>query len=267
MNATLRTHRFIEKNSEIFSKLSRSQKLYYLGSFFAVLSICWWLTPFKDVFVATTATWMIFWFAAVASDILSVYQKVWDTILGKAVLLLSYALLTNFAYGISSQVVNGIVKFQSNALIYAINYVAVMLTPLFIFISTYLIFLALILCSQLYWFFVITTEIFKKNRFFAGVMPDRIESYPKATFAVRTLAFIVILSAAWGFRPYIAPRYASFLENSTANFIYSFEASKYTRCKIPEDTKGIHINDNEIVVVKKDNDNYTFTPLKCTPLL
>lgn len=262
-----RLQMLMEKHFNLCGRLNKSQKLYYFGALFAALSGIGWFIPVKGVFLVAVAIWMVLWCAAVATDILAVYQKVWDTILGKAVLLLVYALLTNFAYAIASQMVNDIVQYQSASLVYAINYVAVMLTPLFIFVSTYLTFLALLICSQIYWFFAIATELIRKHRYVAGVIPETVVNFPKATFAVRTLAFVMILSAAWGFRPYIAPRYYDFLKSSTASFIYNFEASRYSRCQLPANAKAIPVIESEIVIVEKNNDDYSFKAVKCIPIL
>jgi len=131
-----KARKFYDKNQILCSKLNRSQKFYYFGFVFGLLAAFWYVTPFSKIYFSVFITAGLLLSCGVASDILIVYKKVWETNIGKGLILVIYAAATNFAYALSSQIVNEIVTFESSKLIYSINLVAVMLLPLFILAFT-----------------------------------------------------------------------------------------------------------------------------------
>lgn len=135
--------KFLIKNERLCENLNRSQKFYYFGILFSLLAVFWWLTPLKDIYLTALFTAAILLTFAVISDILIVYGKLWGTHIGKGFVLIFYAAATNLAYALASQLVNEVVRYESANLVYATNFVAVMLIPLFILASTFIIFFVL----------------------------------------------------------------------------------------------------------------------------
>ena len=86
----------------ISEKLNRSQLFYLAGIVFGVLATFWYLTPFYDIFRTAFLASGTLLMCALISDLLIIYKKVWDTIIGKGCLLLVYAASTNVAYAIAN---------------------------------------------------------------------------------------------------------------------------------------------------------------------
>src|SRR5690606_14417751 len=120
--------------------------------------------------------------SGVVSDILFVYTKVWGTTIGKALLLLLYALATTVAHAFAAQIVNEVVGYESPMLSNAVTFVAILLVPLFIFFFTCLIFLFVSIVSQFYLLIVTHAEYIKNNECFKSIIPVNLERYPIRTF-------------------------------------------------------------------------------------
>lgn len=263
----LRVKEFFENSGTICAALNRSQKLYFFGVVFCVLSAFWYVTPFEQVFLAALVTCGVLLTFGVISDLLYVYKIVWDSLLGKAVILLSYAFSTNLAYALSARVLNEIVKFDSDNLVYATNFVAVLLVPLFIVATSYIIFMLFFLFGQLYLMFAMGADQIKSIKCFSGMLPEKIELYPIATFVIRIFAFPAVLGFVWGVSRHAAPVYENFVEKTASDFIYLLEAKSYTGCQVSKNERAIKINDDQIIVVRKIDGTVTFSPQACVPVL
>lgn len=76
---------------KILSKLNRSQKLFFWGILIIIYSFLWY--PFwQKAWLYTLFLGIFLLFLGVVSDILFIYNKVWATSIGKAFLLIIYAL-------------------------------------------------------------------------------------------------------------------------------------------------------------------------------
>ncbi|MDN3517495.1 hypothetical protein QWY84_07740 [Aquisalimonas lutea] len=200
------------------------------------------------------------------SDILVVYSKVWATTLGKALLLLLYALSTTAAYALAAQLVNEVVAFETSMLDNAVVFVAILLVPIFVFISTYVLFALVFLFGQLYLILVAHADVLKHDECFKSVVPKNLERYPFKTLAARAIIYPVALGFLWGSASHMLPRYGSFIETSAASFIYHLEAVRFSRCSnVPIGAKVIPVNDTEIIVVRWSDGEYSFEPMACDP--
>jgi hypothetical protein len=256
-----------EKNQALCGKLNRSQKCYYFGFVFGVFALFWYFTPFTDIFKSAFIVAGLLLTCAVASDILIIYKKVWETNIGKGFVLVLYAAATNFAYALSTQVVNEILTFESSKLIYSINLVAVMLLPLFVLAFTYLAFAVIFIFGQFYMLIVAHAEQLKSDECLKSLIPEKVEPYAFRTFLVRFFVFPLVFGFYWSISGHTMPAYGSFVESTTKAFIYNLEAKKFSRCELLLGQKAIEINDKEIVVVEKLNGKYVFTPKYCSPIL
>lgn len=255
------------KNERLCENLNRSQKFYYFGILFSLLAAFWWLTPFNDIFLAGLFSAGLLLTIAVISDILSVYKKIWGTNIGKGFILVLYAGATNLAYAISTQIINEIVKYESVKLVYATNFVAVMLIPFFIVAATFVVFFILFMFGQFYILLAVHAEQLQSSRCLRGIVPSNIEKYPYRTFLVRFIVFPSVLGFYWGIAGNVVPPYTKFIESKTQAFIYFLEAKLYSRCSLENGYRAISINDKEVIAVRKNNFEYSFEPQLCIPKL
>ena len=259
--------KFIAFSSHLCAKLNRSQKYFYIGTLFFILTLTlYFLIPIKD--------WLILWkltsailFFGVISDLLLIYNKVWNTNIGKGIILIIYAFTTNLAYTFSSMVINDIVKFQSSAFTYSLNFVAVMFIPILLLLLSTLIFGILFVLSQLYMMVILLIQNWKPHKCFSDMLPKKIENYPFATFTARIIIYTYVFTTLNFFGSKMVPSYGIMIDKATKFYIYHFEAKTYSRCKLEKLQKVIEINDQEVVIVEKTNQGYIFKSEICMPVL
>ncbi|WP_159070095.1 hypothetical protein [Neisseria animaloris] len=194
-----------------------------------------------------------FFFLGVISDTLVIYNKIWSTLIGKAFLLIIYALGTTIAYGLSGQIVNEIIQFDTSAMTRTINFVAILLIPLFIFIILAIIFVIL------GYFYILFIQLIKDLK-----IKIKLEYYPWWTFTIRFISYILVFSFTFTLLTNLLPSYSKFLKDYTSAFIYYVESVRFSRCKnIPLNTRVLPINENEIITIRKTKDGYIFNPMAC----
>lgn len=255
------------KTQDLCERLSRSQKFYFFGVVFTFIALFCYITPFEPAFFSVFITAGALFSFGAASDILLVYKKIWDTVIGKGLVLIIYAAATNVSYALASQVVNEIVAFESSKLIYATNFVAVMLIPLFALVFISAIFAVIFIFGQFYMLFITYADLLKKDKCLAKLIPQNVESHPVASFVARLIIFPTVLGFYWSISANAMPAYSNLIEDSAKAFIYNLEARKFSRCRLKEDQRAIPINDKEIVIAEKKGESYLFTPMLCTPKL
>ncbi|UUS65874.1 MULTISPECIES: hypothetical protein [unclassified Acinetobacter] len=246
-----------QKIEGIFQQLNRSQKFYLIGCVLALNTFFWYLMPTNDFFKISLFLLSVCWAGGITSDFLYCYHKAWGTILGKVILVAIYALLTNITYGFADQLVNHIVGYESNGLNRVTSFVAIMIIPIVFILVTFIVFLLLIFLSQFYMMYV----IWAKER------DDLKESYSVWSCAARFLIYPFIFMLLFTFGDKYKDKYSNFISEMAQSYIYAFEAKKFSRCITPKDSKVIAVSSDEIILVTKKDDNYSFVPMLCDPIL
>lgn len=225
------------------------------------------LLPFETMRISFIGG-VIFWGAlGVINDFISLYKKIWDTLIGKASILIIYALLTNFSLALSSQVINSIIQVEPGKLIYSVSFLSILTIPLLIF-SISSVFLGIfIIFWQFYFFAMLFLKDLRKEPALAPLFSEEKKEYVMLTLFVRGLYILIALSFLYGLFQSFGKSYDKFVTEKTKSFIYNFEAYSKSRCIIARDEKAIHLNDKEIVIVKKVDDSYSFTLKACKPII
>lgn len=256
-----------EKLGAICEKFNRSQRFYLLGFVFGALAAFWYFTSFNDIFLTALVASGIFLTFGIVSDLLLLYKVVWETIVGRGMLLLLLGFATNLAYSVSSRLVNELVKFDTSSLIYTVNLVAFLLVPVFIFIATSVVFTLVLIVGQFYLMLTIYSEQFRNSRCIGALVPQTKENYPGVTFVARIIAFPVVLGFLIGSGKVVSPTYVSFVEKTASAFIFHVDSDRYSRCEVSLYERVIKVNDEEIIAVKDTQIGIIFEPRECVPII
>jgi hypothetical protein len=260
-----KSNNLVEKCRFICTQLNRSQKFYFFGLLSFVNVLVSYFLPFPDLLRASLTLSIILVYAGVFSDILIIYNKVWETSIGKGVLLLIFSLCVSFSYAFATQLINETVKFDTSKVVHSITFTSALLLPFLLILITYIVFAALFLLSQFYFVIVSFVSGLKDDSCLGGMIPKNIEKYPYKTFWVRMIIYPIAFGAVWGIAGALSPMYVNKLSNLTKEFVYFFDAKTYSRCIQGKGERVITVNDKEIVIVKKENDLITFEPKACKP--
>lgn len=255
-----------EKILTKFVELSRSQRFYAASLYLIPFWACSLLLPFETMTTSFLLGLVILGMMGVISDVLALYSKIWSYLLGKGAILVIYAMLTNFAFSLSSQAVNSIIGVEPTSLVYSISFVSILTIPILISLCTIVLLGALFLFGQFYMIFSIFAKDLKKIPALAPFFPEKSEPYTIITLVVRFVYFGVTLSLLLILLINFFPTYDKFVTSRASAFIYNFEAYSSSRCELEDNEKAIPINDSELVKVRKlSEENYKFELQRCIP--
>lgn len=258
---------FVNFNKSIWSKFSRSQKIYYVGFWLGIFTFLGYLSKANPSFQIWSLLTVSVVLCGVLSDLLFIYNKIWNTKIGKGLILVAYALLVNFTYAASSQAISKVIGFNSESMVYTLNFVSILSIPFTVIEISFIVFSRLVVYTPALAMILIT--ILTLVHLIAPKLTETI-TYNKAlgnyfiTFIfVRLAAYSMTFGVTTGINSTILPMYDIYATKITKDFIYKFEAKEQTRCKLEKGQKAIEVNEKEIIVVNTINDELTFKPQLC----
>lgn len=162
--------------SQGFAKLSFAQKLYLIALILA----------FSSDLMGVVAVIAVI---AMAIEFWPVSERVWHSLAGKAVLLLFYAIIANFALGWSGAIVNEVVGVSASHLDYTHNLAILLYMPAWFLMVSAIVLLALQLIIPIYLVLIFLLKPL-------GVKSLRLTSHTsfrKTTFMIRIVLATVVL--------------------------------------------------------------------------
>ncbi len=174
-----------DKLNNIWSSLSRVQKLY----FSALLALIFWA-----LFGNTEHFFFLFLsgalgLVALAIEVLPRFTWLWNSLFGKGLLLIIYAVVANFALVFSNQIINQVVGIDPSELFYTQSITALLTAPLWIMIVSLFLMLIYLLLLNVTLLSLALLRLFKLN---LEQFAQR-EAFPLTTILVRLIIAPVII--------------------------------------------------------------------------
>jgi len=222
----------------------------------------------KPLLGSETAKGLLFlflalWTIAISYDFLALYKKVYETILGKAVLLILFSFCANIAIALSSQIVNGVVGVDPSKFPHAIAFLSILTIPFFIVAGFGI--LSIVLVMAIPFFMIVHTLPDEKSKevFFPGLISKETIPYPKTTRFVQLTSFVVFFGAVYSWSTMSTKIYETFLTDTAQSFIYQFEMYPKAPCSIDSTNRIAFLGDEMILVASKNNAVVTFKLQEC----
>jgi hypothetical protein len=164
-----------------------------------------------------------------------------------------------------ARMVNQVVEFESASLVYSPHFAAMILAPLYLLYAITFISVLGLLASIVRW--LVITPIRTRSEAVKGWFGK-----PASTIDTNSPIMQFFGYAIFAFSLSVVLGYQDKIRDAakivTAEFIYRLEATKYSRCTLPEGARAIMVNDEEMVFVKRaDNFEVVFKPGLCEPKL
>ena len=281
---------------------------------------------------------------AMARELWSLFTKIWDTMFGKSIVLVMYAIVANFTLSLSAQKINIIVGVAPSELIYTQGLTTLMMLPFWILLLSVLALTFVFVGAQFKSLFFGLLRILRLHH----IKPENKEHFSGIFLLIRLIILpLVIMTLAQGLTWYsqkihiqnlsfditdllskeqkinleaekhdakkelsaeleaefgteldssaitviesqlevseedvaaavkeIAPEEAkvfrlggdidlssselTLFDRAIASFVYHFEAFEFSRCKIAKTERAVPLNENDILVVEKDNSDIGF---------
>ena len=183
-------------------------------------------------------------------ELWGLFLRIWETMAGKSVVLVFYAIIANISLALAGQKVNQLTGVEPGSLIYTQGFVTMMLLPLWIFTFSLIAMVCILLLSQLWILFIGVLKLFRVHHAQLTIN----EHYPVWFLFARIILLPSVLYAlAIG-----VDAYAKQLNYQPANSnMFSQIASEIIRETNSEDGDGVNVGiklelEEEFSQMKKD---------------
>ena len=206
---------------------------------------------------------LAFWVIAIAYDLIALYKKTYETVLGKALLVLLFSLCANMAIVLSSQVVNHIAGVDPSKFPHTITLLSILTIPFFIAAGFGI--LSIVLFIAIPFFMMIHTLPDKKAKavFFPGLTSAETIPYPRTTRIIQLLSFAVFCGLVYSSSQKSAKSYETFLTETAQSFLFQFEMYAKSPCTVSNGSRIAFLGDGKILVGSKSNAVVTFQVQEC----
>ncbi len=206
---------------------------------------------------------LVFWISAICYDLISLYKKIYSSVLGKGFLLILFSLCTNFAIVLSSQLVNDISGVDPSKFPHTIALLAILSIPFFIAAGFGILYFGLLLASPLLLMFHSLPDDKAREVIVPGYCANPIIPYQKTTRIIQFLSFAVFCGVIFGVSKKVLQSYEIFLSDTARSFLYQLEMYPKMPCSIEPGNRAAFISDDKILLGKKSPEGILFKVRDC----
>ncbi len=248
-----------------YSRLNVSQKLHlnyillfiYTYVIFLVLS-------YGQIFRSTFLLAIVFWCIALAYDAILLYKRIYENIIGKALLTIILVVGTNFSISIAGIILNDVSGVEPSSFPHALIIISILTIPFITaLIALFLYYiLALIIFPFTILYFLLSDA--KVNNFLFPFKSEKDDIYlKKSTILIKVFSFSIFFVFIYGISQNTMSWYEKKLSKFSENLIYTFEMYSKSPCDLDSGTKSLFINDDRIISAKKVGDEVIFKVEEC----
>lgn len=246
-----------------YFRLQVNQRLYVntiviLITFFTV-SVVTGFKGAKSVYFVFIALWI----AAIFYDLIALYKKVYESVLGKGFLVILLSLCTNFAIVLSSQLVNDITGVDPSKFPHTIALLSILSIPIFISAGFGILFFVVLLASPLLLMFHTMDEDKAKEVLLPGYSASPSIPYQKTTRIIQLISFAVFCGLVFSLSQKVMRSYETFLTDTARSFLYQMEMYPKAPCGIKAGCRVAFLGDEKILIGEKNSTGIVFKVQKC----
>ena len=206
---------------------------------------------------------VVYWIAAIAYDLVAIYKRFYETILGKALLVVLFSLCANIAIALSSQVVNDIVGVDPSKFPHTIALLSILSIPIFIVAGLSILSMVLIFTIPIFMVVHTIPDENAKTVIFAGLLPKETVPFPRITRIIQLVSFAVFCGVMYGSLQNSTKDYETFVVETARSFLYKFEMYSKAPCKVDGGNRIAYLGDGKILVGSKNGAMVIFKVQEC----
>ena len=206
---------------------------------------------------------LAFWVIAIAYDLIALYKKTYETVLGKALLVLLFSLCANMAIVLSSQVVNDIAGVDPSKFPHTIALLSILTIPFFIAAGFGILSIVLLIAIPFLMMVHTLPDEKAKAVFFPGLVPAETIPYPRTTRLIQLFSFAVFCGVVYSSSQKSAKSYETFLTETARSFLFQFEMYAKSPCAVSSGSRIAFLGDGKILVGSTSNAVVTFQVQEC----
>lgn len=208
----------------------------------------------------------VFWIIAIYNDLIPLYKRVYESVLGKIFLAILFSLGTNLAIAGSSQLVNGITGIDPSKFPHTIALLSILNIPIFISIGSGIIYFILLLVTPLLLMFHMLPDESMKEVLIPGFSASSSIPYRKLTRAIQLISLVTFCGLAFTFSQKAMQSYDAFLTDTGRSFLFKMEMYPKAQCDIETDSRVAFLSDEKVLIGEKNSSGIVFKVRACKSL-
>lgn len=209
------------------------------------------------------AIFFAFWSAAVVFDLVVLHKRIYETVLGKALLVLLFGICTNVAIAVSSQLVNDIAGVDPSKFPKTVALLSILSIPGFIAAGFSILYFLSIIATPLIFMFQAIPDDKAKEVLFPGYSVTKIIPHQKITRVVQLISFAVFSGFVYSLSQKIMQSYETYATDVARSFLYELEMYRKAPCKFEQGTRVAFISDELVLVGTKKPAGVEFNVREC----
>jgi len=257
------TKRALTKMIEFYKKLDTRQRLYCNLFFFSVIFIIgcvFFDAEQRRVFLILI---VLYWTSTVVFETLSIYKKICNYTLGKALLLIGFTLCTNISLAIAGVIINDVTTVAPTNFPHALILVSIAIIPFIMAIIMLVIYFALFITLPIWGVVIFVYDNKLKKILLPGYEPQDGVFLYKTTKLIQVLSIGCYCVFFHSLFNSILDDYTKFLYSKAQSFIYTFEMYGKSPCIGLPSGKVAFINDDNVLIAHKKGEDMSFITHTC----
>jgi len=206
---------------------------------------------------------LAFWAAAIAYDVIALYKKVYESVLGKSFLVILFSLCTNFSIVLSNQLVNDIVGIDPSKFPHTIALLSILSIPFFVAAGFGALYFGLLIITPLMLMFHALPDDRAKEVMIPGYSARSTAPHHKTTRVIQFISFAVFCGFVYGLSQKTMHSYETFLTDTARSFLFQLEMYPKAQCAIDPNSRAAFIGDETILRGNKKPTGIEFTVQEC----
>lgn len=204
-----------------------------------------------------------FWIAAIGFDLMALYKKVYESLLGKGFLVVLLSLCTNLAIVLSSQLVNDIAGVDPSKFPHTIALLSILSIPFFIAAGFGILYFGLLLATPLLLMFHTLPDDRAREVLIPGYCASLSIPYQKTTRAIQFISLSIFCGFVFTLSQKVSRSYETFLTDTARSFLYQMEMYPKAPCNIVPGSRAAFLDDEKILVGEKNSAGIVFKVREC----
>ncbi len=259
--ATIRTA--LGKARDLYFRLQVNQRLYVNAAVALLVFLATSVVTGVQGARGTLLLFLAIWVTAIAYDLVALYNKVYDSILGKTFLVILFSLCTNFSIGLSSQLVNNVVGGDPSKFPHTIALLSILNIPIFVAVGFGALYFGLMITTPLLLMFHSLPDDKAKEVLLPGYSARSIVPFYKTTRAVQFISLAIFCGFVLSLSPKVMRNYETFLTDSARWFLFELEMYPKAQCTLPRDSRAAFVSDEKVLLAEKNQLGIVFTVREC----
>lgn len=206
---------------------------------------------------------LVFWIAAIGFDLIVLYKKACESVLGKGFLVVLFSLCTNLAIVLSSQLVNDISGVDPSRFPHTIALLSILSIPFFIAAGFSVLYFGLLLVTPLMLMFHMLPDGKAREVLIPGYCASPSIPYQKTTRAIQFISLAVFCGFVFTLSKSVSRSYETFLTDTARSFLYQMEMYPKAPCNIVPGTRAAFLSDEKILLGEKSSVGIVFKVREC----